>query len=129
MNGIREDVLLIGPRLGIGVKYDVPDIDLKRLPCFKFPVAHPLRMRDVSMVLKNTVYKARCKEPVFIKQRIWFQTLLSVLLPLELFIDELLLLLDVLEHVLRLGKADIVGEHLRILVVEVVQLRKPHFGF
>ena len=52
--------------------------------------------------------------------------LLPLVLLVELVIDEALLALDVSKHVLALGQADEVREHLRVLVVKLAQLRQAH---
>ena len=52
----------------------------------------------------------------------------QVLLELVLLVNQLLLPLDVLEHVLGLGKHHVVGEDLGIFVVEAAELGQADFG-
>ena len=51
-----------------------------------------------------------------------------VFLDLILLVNQLLLLLDILEHVLALRQDHIVGEHLRVFIVETTQFGQSHLG-
>ncbi len=74
--------------------------------------------RIVEFGRKKTIFVLKCE--------LFF--LCGLLLYLVLLINEFLFSLDIFEHVFGLWQDDIVGENLRILIVESAQLGQPRFN-
>jgi hypothetical protein len=69
------------------------------------------------------------REETVLIQKTLMTFLGQVFLQLVLVVDQFLFPLDVFEHVLRLREDHIVGEYLRVFVVESAQLRQTGFDF
>ena len=97
------------------------------------PLACPiiLNLRRACFLIQNAVDEA-CREKfvgalheggLVLALRVSFPSFTAIFLHIvELFVNEALLSLNVPEHVLALGQADKVGEHLRVFLVELAEL-------